>query len=470
MPEAKTPLDAARNGFQFYKRIQSDDGHWAGEYGGPMFVLPGFVIGMYVTHTPIPEEWKIEMIRYLSNKAKEDGGWGIHIEGPSTVFGTALNYCACRILGLDKEHPIMINARGVRHKLGGATGIPSWGKLWLAILNVYDWSGMNPIPPELWLLPDWVPIHPWRWWIHTRMVYIPMGFLWGKKFKADMDPLIASLREELYVQDFDSIDWPAQRNNVANVDTYYPHTRVLDTLMAMIGAYDRVNISFIRQAGIKRAYELLCQEDENTSYQTVGPVSKMLNYIARWMVEGPDSYVMRQHRDKLDDFVWISQEGCLVTGTNGSQLWDAAFIGQALVDSGIANEPEHTESCQRLLDWLDKCQIRQNPKHHKSNYRFATKGAWPFSTPEQGYVVSDCTGEGLKGVIALQSVPHLKKRVDLERMQDSIDLLLSMQNPNGGFASYEKINGPAVLEWINPAEVFANIMVSHDDDRLAEVS
>lgn len=44
--------------------------------------------------------------------------------------------------------------------------------------------------------------------------------------------------------------------------------------------------------------------------------------------------------------------------------------------------------------------------------------------------------------------------VSKERMCDSIDLILTMQNPSGGFASYELIRGPALLEQLNPAEVF----------------
>jgi squalene cyclase len=74
----------------------------------------------------------------------------------------------------------------------------SWGKFWLAILNVHSWRGLNPTPAELWLLPDWLPIHPWRWWIHTRNVYIPMGYLSGKRFQADEDELIRSLRQVRY--------------------------------------------------------------------------------------------------------------------------------------------------------------------------------------------------------------------------------------------------------------------------------
>jgi hypothetical protein len=33
-------MEAARNGFEFYKRLQSEDGHWTGAYGGerePLF-------------------------------------------------------------------------------------------------------------------------------------------------------------------------------------------------------------------------------------------------------------------------------------------------------------------------------------------------------------------------------------------------------------------------------------------------
>lgn len=462
-PAAKTPLDAATNGLNFYRHLQSNDGHWAGEYGGPMFLLPGIIIGMYVTKTPIPEEWKIEVARYLWNRAdKADGGWGIHIEGCSTVFGTALNYTVLRIVGVPADHPMMVKARGTLHKLGGAAGIPSWGKLWLAILNCYEWEGMNPIPPELWLLPDWLPIHPWRWWIHTRMVYIPMGYLWGRRFKAPLDPLIESLRQELYVQPYESINWPAQRGNIAQVDVFYPHTKTLKALMGLVGAYDNCHIPPLRRAGIKRAYELLVLEDENTSYQCLGPVNKMLNYIARWDVEGHDSHAMRMHREKLKDFMWIGAEGMMMTGTNGSQLWDTSFIAQAMVDSGLAAAAENRELTKKLLHWLDECQIRDNPRHHASCYRFATKGAWPFSTKEQGYVVSDCTGEGLKAVIMLQeNLPYLGKPVSRERMHDAVDLLLTMQNPGGGFASYETINGPGLLELINPAEVFGDIMIEY---------
>lgn len=77
LKKPNTPLQAAENCWSFYQNIQSDDGHFAGEYGGPMFLLPGLIIGMYVTKTVIPEEWKTEIIRYLANRVNKDGGWGL---------------------------------------------------------------------------------------------------------------------------------------------------------------------------------------------------------------------------------------------------------------------------------------------------------------------------------------------------------------------------------------------------------
>ena len=38
--------------------------------------------------------------------------------------------------------------------------------------------------------------------------------------------------QELYVQPYSTINWPAQRSNVAMGDVYTTHTRVLDLLLS----------------------------------------------------------------------------------------------------------------------------------------------------------------------------------------------------------------------------------------------
>lgn len=116
-----------------------------------MFLLPGLVITWYVTETPVPEHISVEIRRYLfARQHPVDGGWGLHIEGESSVFGTAMNYVVLRLLGASEEDERIIKARGMLHKLGGAVNGPHWAKFWLSVLGCMEWDTVNPVPPELW--------------------------------------------------------------------------------------------------------------------------------------------------------------------------------------------------------------------------------------------------------------------------------------------------------------------------------
>ena len=156
-PVTAATADAAmRNAVSFYEMLQDDDGHWPGDYGGPMFLMPGMLIGLYCTgklDEVLSGQHQAEMRRYLFNHQNEDGGYGLHIEGDSTMFGTVLSYVSLRLLGLDADHEVCAAARAWIHARGGAHAITSWGKFWLAVLGVYEWHGLNPMPPEMWLLP-----------------------------------------------------------------------------------------------------------------------------------------------------------------------------------------------------------------------------------------------------------------------------------------------------------------------------
>lgn len=90
-------------------------------------------------------------------------------------LSTILDYCCCSMRCITPPYCIQPRQCLQIHKGGGATYITSWGKFWLAVLGVYSWDGMNPTPPEMWLLPyaPWTGIglaHPGRYWCHCRMV------------------------------------------------------------------------------------------------------------------------------------------------------------------------------------------------------------------------------------------------------------------------------------------------------------
>ncbi len=144
-------MEAAQNGLAFFSKLQLGPGNWASEYGGPMFLIPGVVVAWYVTETEVPTAWRHEICNYLfARQHPDDGGWGLHIEADSSVFGTAMNYTSLRLLGMDADDARMVRARTCLHRLGGAVMAPHWAKFWLALLGVADWDICNPLPPEFW--------------------------------------------------------------------------------------------------------------------------------------------------------------------------------------------------------------------------------------------------------------------------------------------------------------------------------
>ena len=57
-----------------------------------------------------------------------------------------------------------------------------------------------------------------------------MGYMYGRRLSADVNPLIESLRQELYSQPYDTIDWAQARDNVSSADQYLPRTKTLTFL------------------------------------------------------------------------------------------------------------------------------------------------------------------------------------------------------------------------------------------------
>ncbi|KAK7857823.1 cycloartenol synthase [Quercus suber] len=90
------------------------------------------------------------------------------------------------------------------------------------VLGVYEWSGNNPLPPEIWLFPYLLPCHPGRMWCHCRMVYLPMSYLYGKRFVGPITSTIRSLTKELYTVPYHEIDWNEARNLCAKEDHTTP--------------------------------------------------------------------------------------------------------------------------------------------------------------------------------------------------------------------------------------------------------
>ena len=458
-PEEQRVIDALIKGMNYYSYLQSEDGHWPGDYGGPLFLLPGLLIASYISDTPFPKAHQEMMKIYLFNHQNKDAGWGMHIEGESTMFGTVMQYVSLRILGVDKNHEHLLNARTWIKNNGGATGIPSWGKFYLSILNLYDWQGFNSLFPEMWLFPQWLPFHPWRYWCHSRLVYLPMAYCYAQRIKAPENELILSLREEIYNEDFASIDWPKQRNAVCEKDCYTTPSPVLKWMNLFTNNYEKFKCAWLRKKSTDYILKYLNAEDEQTNYLDIGPVSKAINSICSWHAYGKDSAQFKKHVARWYDYLWVAEDGMKMSGYNGSQLWDTAFATRAMLESDLGKL--FPETIAKSYQFIDLSQIDAEHSTHAEFFRHPMIGSWPFSTAEQGWPVADCTAEGLSATLAIHRSGLVKPTIDEQRIKQAVDIILSYQNIDGGWATYELTRGPKWLEKLNPSEVFADIMIDY---------
>jgi squalene cyclase len=154
---------------------------------------------------------------------------------------------------------------------------------------------------------------------------------------------------------------------------------------------------------------------------------------------------------RIPDYLWVAEDGMKMQGYNGSQCWDTSFAIQAVWESGLLDE--FPDVSTKVWNYLERCQIlstttsQSSPAYEYESqynrnkyYRHVSEGGWPFSTSAHGWPISDCTGEGLKGVLCLmksQAVTKGLKDGTLEpisekRLQNAVNVILTLQNEDGG--------------------------------------
>ena len=67
-------------------------------------------------------------------------------------------------------------------------------------------------------------------------------------------------------------------------------------------------------------------------------------------------------------------------------------------------------------------------------------------------------------MLCLRELPSISQRctaISDERLFKACNVLLTLQNPDGGWATYENNRGYGWYEWLNPSEVFGDIMIDY---------
>jgi len=420
------------------------------------YVLACRMVGRW----PLPERDRDQILRHYQMTQRRDGAWPWHGEALGSLFVTVLAYVALRVLGVPADDPVTSPARRwLRAHPDGVIVLPSWGRMWLALLGLYEYEGINPLVPETVLLPGWAPVHPDRLYVHTRMVYFGLSCLYARRARFDLGLLTGQLRAELYGRPYELIDFAAIRGRLAAADVFAPPSGLVRLGSAVLMRYERHPARMLREAAVRRCLARLAAEMETSAGQGVSPVSALLGCLALASAGAPGDTVL-QAVARLDAWRWEDQASGLRIAGARSASWDTAFALRALLCAPAT--PQIRAAIGRGYRWLAAAQATEELPPRLRHNRDRVLGGWSFSDGAHRWPVSDCTAEALSAVLLVHRRADLHEcigpRVPDSRLYQAVEFICSRQNPDGGFGTYERTRGPAWLERLNPTEMYAGCM------------
>ncbi|GHF53227.1 squalene-hopene cyclase [Streptomyces mashuensis] len=450
MPDARRVHEAACGRLL---ALQGENGAWEGEMEWSTMILSQYVIVLHILERPPDEPERQAILRCYRTTRTADGGWGMHPQAPPSAYATTLAYVALRLLGTDPEDPLTAGARQWLHaQPGGVRAVPQWGLFWLALLGLVPYRDVAPVPPEMMLLPPWVPLHPGRLLGWTRMLYQAMAYLYGAKFQADLGPVTHDLRRELFAGPGLGAGAPGARNT----DVYVAGGHALRVSQWCLRGWEKVHSGRLRRAALERCHRAVVDEQHASPHHGLSSVNALVECLVLYAHD-------RKH-PLLEDAVSRLRYWCWEDGDRGlrvcgdrSTVWDTSFAVEALLSAGDG-AARAGPALGRAHAFLRAAQITTYTGGVPP-LRTVRHG-WAFSDGHSRWPVGDCTAEAVSALLRVQDAagpgtPGLGGAA----LHGALDVMLDRQNPDGGFGTLDRRRAGTWLEALNPTEMFAGCMV-----------
>lgn len=421
-PSTRTPIEA---GLERSRRrllsLQAEDGHWVGELEGDTILESEFIL--LLGFLGLENQDKVaKAARYVLQKQLPDGGWNNYPGGPAELSVSVKAYFALKLAGHDPLAPYMQKACKIIRDLGGAACCNSFTKFYLALLGQLPYSNCPSVPPEMMLLPRWAyfNIHAMSSW--TRTILVPLSIFYAHK---PVRQLPAELGiAELFVEPAEKPDWP------------HPPTRRLLTWTNFFLGVDQVYkwvedragklLAPFRARAVRKAVSWMLEHLEESD--GLGAIFPPMIYTAiclRCLGHDNDSPRMRWALKQLDDLI-IEENGTIRLQPCFSPVWDTALTLVALADTGV---PAEHIAVVRGNRWLLDREVRK-PGDWSILLPHLEPAGWFFEYRNGFYPDTDDTSMVL---MALG-----RSGVADAAVERGIDWLLGMQNPDGGWAAFDR--------------------------------
>ena len=353
---------------------QKPDGHWVAELEGDTILESEYILLLAWLGRADSQEARLAA-NYIRRQQSPLGGWAGYPGGPLEINASVKAYFALKLTGHSPNLPELRRAREAILAAGGAEQVNSFTRYYLALLGVISYRQCPAVPPELILIPSWIPFNIYEMSAWSRTILVPLSLLWAHRPLRQLPPGLGVA--ELFVNSPEELPVTmtgTQEPDALRPDSWIDWNRIFRMVDCCWKVLERLRLLPLRRIAIRRTAAWILQRLQHSDgLGAIFPPIIWSVVALKCLGYGDDSAEVASQLEELRKLQIRDGETIRLQPCR-SPVWDTALTTIALREAGLScTHP----AIKRAADWLLSKEVHLDGDW-SVNVRTSRPGGWFF--------------------------------------------------------------------------------------------